>query len=61
MLSPMSSKTYRDGQKAGTKYQRENFSYRMATGKDLPRPNSPFNGEELSKEWEAGFNSKAGK
>lgn len=57
----MSSKAYRDGQKAGTKYVRENFSYQMATGKELSKPSSPYNGEELSKEWEAGFNSKAGK
>jgi hypothetical protein len=57
----MSSKSYRDGQKAGTKYSRENFHYKMATGKSLPKPTSPYNGAELSAEWEAGFNSKAGK
>jgi hypothetical protein len=57
----MTSSAYRKGRKEGTKYVRENFSYQMATGKNLPRPNSPYNSEELSKEWESGFESKAGK
>jgi hypothetical protein len=57
----MTTSAYRKGRKDGSKYVRENFSYQAATGKSLPRPNSPYNGEELSKEWEAGFSSKADK
>jgi len=60
----MTSSAYRKGHKAGAQYARENFSYQMATGKSLPRPVSPYNGEELSKEWEAGFsriNGREGK
>lgn len=57
----MKTPAYRTGQKDGSRYFRENFTYWQTTGENLPPPVSPYNGAELSEEWQAGFASKAGK